>query len=102
MKEEKKRKFHPIVERALELAHKGYDEVEFDDYAVEQLQDFLRECFGKQELVQAVSDLVMFACFLDTEKECHSASQKIIKVVEIATEELEALLNKTNKQKPDD
>ena len=91
MTEDKKRQFHPIVEKALLLAHKGFDQVEFDDYAVEQIQDMLCECYGKQELVQAIKDLLTFACYLDTEVGCHSASMKIVKVVENSTEALQAL-----------
>ncbi|MFX0139348.1 MAG: hypothetical protein ACFFDN_37255 [Candidatus Hodarchaeota archaeon] len=34
MSEDQKKKVHPIVERALEMAYKGAEPVEFDDYAV--------------------------------------------------------------------
>lgn len=91
MNEDKKSKAHPLVEKALGLAYKGFEPVEFDDYAVEQLQEALSEYFGKYELVEAVRELITFACFLDTEKGCHSASQKIIKVVESSVEALQAL-----------
>ena len=39
MSEDKKRKLHPIVTRALEIARQGFEPVEFDEYAVEQLQE---------------------------------------------------------------
>jgi hypothetical protein len=91
MKEKKKKQIHPIIERILLLAHKGFDQVEFDNYAVEQIQDMLSECYGKEELVHAVKDLLTFACYLDTEVGCHSASMKILKVVESSTEALQAL-----------
>jgi hypothetical protein len=93
MTEDHKSQIHPIVLRASELASKGIDPVEFDNYAVEQLQNMLREYFGKQDLVQAVEELITFAFFLDTEKGCHSASMQIIKVANSATEGLEALIN---------
>ena len=93
MTEDQKRQIHPIVERAMGMVYKGVEPIEFDDYAVEQLQDLLREYFGKQELVQAVQDLIKLAYFLD-KTGCHSASKKIIKVVESATEALNALKNK--------
>lgn len=92
MTEDQKKSGHPIIVRALELAHVGFDPVEFDNYAVEQLQDMLREYFGKLELVQAVNELITLACFLDTKKGCHSASMQILKVVNSATEALEALV----------
>ena len=91
MNEEKRIKAHPLIEKALELAHKGFEPVEFDDYAVEQLSEMLSEYFGKYELVEAVRELLTFACFLDTEKGCHSASRKIVKVVESSIDALEAL-----------
>jgi len=39
MTEDRKKSLHPIVERALEMAYEGVEPIEFDDYAVEQLQD---------------------------------------------------------------
>lgn len=92
MTEDQKGQTHPIVVRALKMASIGIDPVEFDNYAVEQLQEILREYFGKRGLVQAVEALLTLACFLDTEKGCHSASMKIIKVVNSATKALEALI----------
>ena len=93
MNEDQKKQTHPIIIKALELASKGIDPVEFDNYAVEQLQDMLKEYFGKPNPIQAVEALITVAFFLDTEKGCHSASKKILKVLESATEPLEALIN---------
>ena len=93
MTEDQKRQVHPIVERAMRMAYEGIEPIEFDDYAVEQLQDSLKEYFGKQDLVQAVQELIKLAFFLD-KKGCHSASEKMIKVVASATEALNALKNK--------
>ena len=90
MSEEKKRKVHPIVERALEMAYQGFEPVEFDDYAVEQLQDLLRQRFGKPDLLQAVIDLINLAALLD-EQGCHSASMKLIIVVSTAADALKDL-----------
>lgn len=90
MSEEKKRKVHPIVERALEMAYQGFEPVEFDDYAVEQLQDLLRQRFGKPDLLQAVIDLINLAALLD-EQGCHSASMKLIIVVSTAADTLKDL-----------
>jgi len=73
MSEDQKSKVHPIVERALEMAYKGGEPVEFDDYAVEQLQELLRQHFGKPDLLKAVVELINLAGVLE-EKGCHSAS----------------------------
>jgi len=93
---------HPIVEKAIKMAYKDGDSILFDDYAVEQLQDLLREYFGTLELVEAVEGLLTLACFLDVEKGSHSASQKIIKVVESATEAIDALANEKKRHKNSD
>ena len=90
MSEEKKRKVHPIVERALEMAYQGFEPVEFDDYAVEQLQDLVRQRFEKPDLLQAVIDLINLAALLD-EQGCHSASMKLIIVVSTAADALKDL-----------
>ena len=95
MTEDQKKLAHPIIERALKLAYKGViDTIEFDNYAVEQLQDKLKDYFGKQELVDAVKELVNLACFLDVKMKCHSASMKILEVVASTTEEIKTLVNK--------
>ena len=77
MTEDKKRKIHPIAERALEMATPGIDTIEFDDYAVEQIQDLLKERFGKPDLINAVLDLLNLATILDKQG-YHSAAIKII------------------------
>ena len=90
MSEDQKKKVHPIVERALEMAYKGVEPVEFDDYAVEQLQDLLRERFGKPDLLNAVVDLINLAGVLEKQG-CRSASLKLMIVVSIAAEALKDL-----------
>lgn len=77
MSEDNKRKIHPIAERALEMATPGIDTIEFDDYAVEQIQDLLEQRFGKPDLINAVMDLLNLATILDKQG-CHSAAIKII------------------------
>jgi len=83
----KKGKVHPIVERTLEMAQHGFEPVEFDDYAVEQLQELLKKRFGKPDLLKAVVDLINLAGVLD-EQGSHSACIKLMKVVVIATDAL--------------
>ena len=87
MSQDQKKKVHPIVERALEMAYKGVEPVEFDDYAVEQLQDLLRERFGKPDLLKAVVDLINLAGVLE-QQGCRSASLKLMIVVSIAADAL--------------
>ena len=94
MSEDKKKEVHPIVKRALEIAYKGFDSVKFDDYAIEELQEMLEQCFGKPELRKAVIDLINLAGILD-EQGSHSASMKLILVVSTAADALKALNEKT-------
>ena len=90
MSEEKKGKLHPIVERALEMVTPDIETIEFDDYAVEQIQDLLRERFGKPDLMNAVLELLKLATILD--KQGHkSAAIKIIMAACSATDGLEKM-----------
>ena len=93
MSEDKKKEVHPIVKRALEIAYKGFDGVKFDDYAIEELQEMLEQCFGKPELRKAVIDLINLARVLD-EQGSHSASMKLMMVVSTAGDALKALTDK--------
>jgi len=87
MSEDNKRKIHPIAERALEMAIPGIEPIEFDDYAVEQIQDLLKQRFGKPDLINAVIDLLNLADLLDKQG-CHSAAIKIIIAASYAAEGL--------------
>jgi hypothetical protein len=87
MTEDKKRKIHPIAEKALEMAIPGIEPIEFDDYAVEQIQDLLKQRFGKPDLIDAVIDLVNLAASLDKQG-CHSAAIKIITAACYASDDL--------------
>lgn len=88
MTEDQKKPLHPIVARALEMAYEGLEPIEFDDYAVEQLQDMLQEYHGKQDLVEAVIELLRLFSILK-EKGCNSASLKILLVISSAADALE-------------
>jgi len=94
MSEDKKRDVHPIVKRALEMAYNGFDSIKFDDYAIEELQEMLKQYFGKPELLKAVIDLINLARILD-EQGSHSASMKLMIVVSTAGDALKALNDKT-------
>ena len=90
MSEDNKRKIHPIAERALEMAIQGIEPIEFDDYAVEQIEDLLKERFGKPDLINAVLDLLNLATILDKQG-CHSAALKIIRAACSATDGLKKI-----------
>jgi len=94
MSEDKKRDVHPIVKRALEMAYNGFDSIKFDDYVIEELQEMLKQYFGKPELRKAVIDLINLARILD-EQGSHSASMKLMIVVSTAGDALKALNDKT-------
>lgn len=88
MNEDQKIPLHPIVERALEMAYEGFEPIDFDDYAVEQLQDLLGKYSEEQELVKAVVELLRLSVVLDKQG-CKSASVKILIVVSSAADALE-------------
>jgi len=90
MSEEKKHEPHPIVKKVFEVARSGFDPIELDAYAVEQLQEELKHLFGKPDLVKAVVDLINLAGILN-EQNCSKASLKLMEVVVIATEELKKI-----------
>ena len=90
MSENKKKEVHPIVTKALERAYKGFDSIKFDDYAIEELEEMLKQLFGKKELLTAVTDLINLAALLD-EQGSHSASMKLMAVVSTAGDALKPL-----------
>ena len=99
MSEETKKKLHPIVEDALELAHEGVEPIAFADWAIDELKQSLAEYFGKPELVAAVASLLELGVVLG-EKGCPNAAIQIIEVVTHATEALHDLAeNKKSERK---
>jgi hypothetical protein len=80
MVEDKNKKVHPIVEKVLELAYQGFKSIEFDDYAIEQIEDLLKQYVGTPELFKAVVDLLNLANLLDKEGS-HSASLKLLNAI---------------------
>ena len=93
MTEHKKREPHPIINKAFEYAREGFEPVEFDEYAVEQLQEILKQSFGKPDLMIAVVDLINLAGIL-REENSPTAAMKLIRVVAIAADALEELKKK--------
>ena len=93
MSRDNKKEVHPIVKKALGMAYKGFDSVKFDDYAIEELKEMLKQYFGKPELRKAVIDLINLAGVLD-EQGSHSASMKLMIVVSTAADALKALNDK--------
>ena len=73
----KKRDVHPIAKRALEIAYTGINPIQFDDYAIEQLEDMLKEHFDKPDLLKAVVDLINLASILKAEG-CNSTQENLL------------------------
>jgi len=94
MSEDKKRDVYPIVKKALDISYKAFNSIDFDEYAIKELQEMLKQCFGNPELRNAVIDLINLAGFLD-EKGAHSASMKLMIVASTAADALKALNEKT-------
>ena len=90
MRQEKKRKVHPIVEEALELAYVGAEPVAFADWAIEELKASLEQYFGHLDLFYAVVDLINLAKLLE-EQGSPTAAMAIITVVATAADALQDL-----------
>ena len=84
---------HPIVTKVLEVAHKGLEPIELDEYAIEQIEDQLKESVGEPDLADAILDLINLAYFFD-KNGSHSASMKLMHVIEIMKDDIEDLLDK--------
>ena len=82
---------HPIVEKVIEVAHKGLEPIELDEYAIEQIEDFLKKSLGKPDLADAVLDLIQFAYFLD-KNGSHTASMKLLDLIKTFEDDINALL----------
>ena len=91
----KKRDVHPIAKRALEIAYTGINPIQFDDYAIEQLEDMLKEHFDKPDLLKAAVDLINLASILKAEG-CNSTSRKLIIVASTATDALQEQKKKSS------
>jgi hypothetical protein len=105
MTEDQKKQLHPIVKKALDMAHEGSEPIEFDDYAIEQLEDMLKGYYGKQGLPDAILELIRLSVELG-ENGCKSASMKILLVATSAEDALKILKNemihkRVNGSKPD-
>jgi hypothetical protein len=87
---EKKSKHHPIIDEVLKLAYQTDKSIEFDDYAVEQIEDLIIQYSQKPDFFDAIEDLIKFAYFLDMEKS-HVASARIMKAVENQIDLLKSL-----------
>lgn len=88
VEENQGRKVHPIVKKALEMAYTGVEPIQFDEYAIEQLEDMLIDSFDKPDLLKAVVDLINLAGILE-KKGCHTASMKLIILASTAADALQ-------------
>ena len=88
---------HPIVKKVIEVAHKGLEPIELDEYAIEQIDDFLKKSIGKPDLADAVLDLINLAYYLD-KNGSHTASMKLLNLIETIKDDINDLLDndKTN------
>ena len=87
---DKKYEHHPIIDEVLKLAYQTNDSIEFDDYAVEQIEELIIKYSKKPDFFNAIEDLIKFAYFLDVEKS-HIASSKIMKAIENQIDLLKSL-----------
>ena len=78
---EKKSKNHPIINEVLNLAYQINNSIEFEDYAVEQIEELIIKYSQEPDFFNAIEDLIKFAYFLDTEKS-HIASTRIMNALE--------------------
>ena len=98
MSKEEGKKPHPLVEKALELAYEGFETVQFDNYAIEELEMELQKYFGKVELVDAIVNLLNLASVLDDQGSKKAALQ-IITIVATAADELKKITDLRTKGK---
>lgn len=98
MTKDQKKELHPIVKKALDMVYEGFEPIQFDDYAIEQLEDMLKEYYGKQGLFEAILELIRLSVVLN-EKGCKSASLKILLVATSAADALENLKKGKDTQK---
>jgi hypothetical protein len=95
MSDEEGKEVHPIVKKALNLAHSGKEPVEFTDEAIDELIESIKQYFGKKELFKAVVDLINLAGILEEQGSLKASIQLMI-VVSTCANELEKLNKKRN------
>jgi hypothetical protein len=86
----KKYEHHPIIDEVLKLAYQTDNSIEFDDYAIEQIEEIIKKSSQKPDFFNAIEELIKFAYFLDIEKS-HIASAKIMKAIENQIDLLKSL-----------
>ncbi len=97
MSEEKKGELHPIIEDALDLAYEGAEPIAFTDWAIDEIKQSLEQYFGKEELFNAVANLLQLGVELG-ENNCPTAALQIIEVVTSATNALNEFNKKRQEQ----
>ena len=90
---EKEKKAHPIVEKAVSLSYMGSKTLEFDDYAVEQIEDLLKEYYGTPELKVAIQELLKLGVVLN-ERGSSAAALKVFEAITSAKEALDDLVKR--------
>ena len=99
MSQDKKGELHPIIEDALDLAYEGAEPIAFTDWAIDEIKQSLEQYFGKEELFNAVANLLQLGVKLG-ENGCPTAALQIIEVVTTATNALNDI-NKNRQKKVD-
>lgn len=84
---------HPLIEKALKLAHSEGDEIQFSDEAVNELKELLKQYFGKPALPLAVVELLKLSNVLNDQGH-ESAAIAIIVVVCSAADAMKKLSEK--------
>ena len=84
-------KHHPILDDVLKLALRIDDSIDFDDYAVEQIENLIKDYSKKPDFSKALNDLITFAYFLEKEQKNYDASAKVMKALENVRDFLKSL-----------
>jgi len=91
-------KVHPIIDETLNLAQIGKEPIEFDEDAIDQIQDSLEDLFESEELFKAVVDLINLAKLLG-EEGSPTASLALIKVIATTAKPLKKLADEKQEKK---
>ena len=84
------KKIHPIIEKALQLAHSEGEKIQFSDEAVNEMKQLLKQYFGKPTLPLAIIELLKLSNVLNDQGH-ESAALAIIVVVCSAADAMKEL-----------
>jgi uncharacterized protein YpuA (DUF1002 family) len=84
-------KHHPILDDVLKLALRIDESINFDDYAVEQIENLIKDYSKKPDFSRALNDLITFSYFLEKEQKNYDASAKVMNALENVSDFLKSL-----------